>query len=118
MACRKKAYSQEGCAHVKEFQEGGFQTKETYTIGPNAKKLHLASANVKKSCAAASHSPTVLLQGNVDSTLMDDEGISVDDEVLVDIELRAEADAQEAARKTQSEESLVDPIFYADTSTA
>ena len=118
MTCRKKAYSQEGCAHVKELQEGGFQTKETYTIGPNAKKLHLAAANAKKSCAAPSHSPTVLLQGNVDSTLMDDEGISVDDEVLVDIELRAEADAQEAARKTQSEESLVDPIFYADTSTA
>ncbi|CAD6267490.1 unnamed protein product [Miscanthus lutarioriparius] len=114
----KKAYSQEGCAHVKELQEGGFQTKETYTIGPNAKKLHLAAANAKKSCAAPSHSPTVLLQGNVDSILMDDEGISVDDEVLVDIELRAEADAQEAARKTQSEESLVDPIFYADTSTA
>lgn len=108
MACRKKAYSQEGCAHAKELQEGGIQRKEMYTIGPNAKKLHLGAANAKKSCP---HSHDVLLQGNLDSALMDDERV-------LDIELRAEADAQEAARKTKSEESSVEPIFYADTATA
>lgn len=36
----------------------------------------------------------------------------------VDIELRAEADTEEAARKNQSEGLQVEPIFYADTAAA
>jgi hypothetical protein len=50
---------------------------------------------------------------------MDGEDIFVDNEVVsVDIELRAEADTQEAARKNQSEQLQVEPIFYADTGAA
>lgn len=119
MVCRKKAYSQEGCAQAKELKEGGIQTKESYIIGANAKKPHVPAANANKSCAAASRTHSVRLQGNVDSALMDAEGIFVDDEaVLVDIELRADADAQEADRKNQSEEPSVEPILYADTAAA
>lgn len=36
----------------------------------------------------------------------------------MDIELRAEADTEEAARKNQSEGLQVEPIFYADTAAA
>ncbi|XP_039839786.1 uncharacterized protein LOC120699777 isoform X4 [Panicum virgatum] len=85
----KKAYSQEGCVHVKELQR------------------------------ADSHSPCVPPQGNSDCDLMDEEDIFVDDEVVsVDIGQRDEADPQEAAWKNQSEELKVEPILYADTAAA
>ncbi|XP_039839785.1 uncharacterized protein LOC120699777 isoform X3 [Panicum virgatum] len=86
----KKAYSQEGCVHVKELQR-----------------------------AEDSHSPCVPPQGNSDCDLMDEEDIFVDDEVVsVDIGQRDEADPQEAAWKNQSEELKVEPILYADTAAA
>ncbi|CAL5093073.1 unnamed protein product [Urochloa decumbens] len=105
----KKTYSQEGCVHAKELQGGGIHVKESHTT----------AANAKESRAAASHSPCVPPHGNLDCTSMDDEDIFVDDEaVSVDIGLQAEADEQKAARKNQSEELQVEPIFYADTAAA
>lgn len=94
--CRKKAYSQERCVHAKELQGAGIHAKESH--------------------AAASHSHSVPSQGNLDCALMDDEGIFVDgDAISVDIGPCANANAQEATRKNQSEELKVEPIYYADT---
>ncbi|CAN6334415.1 unnamed protein product [Urochloa humidicola] len=105
----KKTRSHEGCVHAKELQGGGIHATESHTT----------AANVKESRAAVSHSPCVSPQGNLDCALMDDEDIFVDDDaVSVDIGLQAEADEQKAARKNQSEELEVKPIFYADTAAA
>ena len=119
LACRKKAYSQEGCVHVKELQRAGNYAKKSHTAGADAKKLHPSAANAKESHAADSHNPCVPPQGNLDCDLMDEEDIFVDDEVVsVDIGLRAETDPQATARKNQSEELQVEPIFYTDTAAA
>jgi len=118
LACRKKAYS-EGCVHANELQGADIYAKKSHTTGADAKKLHAAAANAKESLAAASHSPCVPPKGNLDCDLMDEEDIFVDDEVVsVDIGLRAETDPQATARKNQSEELQVEPIFYTDTAAA
>lgn len=99
LACRKKAYSQEGCIHAKELQGAGIHAKESH--------------------AAASRSHSVSPQGNLDCALMDDEDIFLDDDAIpVDTGLCADANAQEATRKNQSEKLQVEPIYYADTATA
>jgi len=118
LACRKKAYS-EGCVHANELQGADIYAKKSHTTGADAKKLHAAAANAKESLAAASHSPCVPPQRNLDCDLMDEEDIFVDDEVVsVDIGLRPETDPQATARKNQSEELQVEPIFYTDTAAA
>lgn len=73
---QKKAYPQEGCVHAMEWQGAGIHAKNLHT------KLHAAATNVKEPHAAASRSPSVPPQGNLDCALMDGEDIFVDNEMV------------------------------------
>ncbi|KAK3139998.1 hypothetical protein QOZ80_5AG0393880 [Eleusine coracana subsp. coracana] len=67
--------------------------------------------------AAAGENHSVPPQGNVDTTTMDNEDVFTDDDTFfADLQVKAEAYAQEAGIMNQSEEPLeVEPIFCVDT---